>query len=352
MKKKFYTWEECMQLREVQVRNDAAAPPLARAMSPMLTAPPPHARTLAHSRNPPIPCHRLQSLKKLNHPQIVKLKEVIRENDELFFVFEYMENNLYESMKKRDRHFPESEIRNIMFQMMQGLTFMHKHGFFHRDIKPENILVKGDVIKIADFGLAREIRSRPPFTDYVSTRWYRGPEVLLRSTSYNSPIDIWAMGCIMAELYNLRPLFPGSSEADEIYKVCSVLGSPTNRTWQEGVRLANQMSFRFPQVKRCPHRLPAARLFSRAARCSLLTLPRSRASRLPRPGCAVCAHAAGLVDSDCKSRGSEADDRHDEVGSEAATDGVAGPAVSVLPSERQGSDGPARCQQQHRQIAE
>ena len=74
MKKKFYTWEECMQLREVQVRNDAAAPPLARAMSPMLTAPPPRARTLAHSRNPPIPCHRLQSLKKLNHPQIVKLK--------------------------------------------------------------------------------------------------------------------------------------------------------------------------------------------------------------------------------------------------------------------------------------
>jgi len=129
---------------------------------------------------------------------------------------------------------------------------MHKHGFFHRDIKPENMLVKGDIVKIADFGLAREIRSRPPYTDYVSTRWYRAPEVLLRSTSYNSPIDTWAMGCIMAELYTLRPLFPGSSEADEIYKICSVLGSPTQSTWPEGIRLANQMNFRFPQFVPTP----------------------------------------------------------------------------------------------------
>lgn len=129
---------------------------------------------------------------------------------------------------------------------------MHKHGFFHRDIKPENMLVKGDIVKLADFGLAREIRSRPPYTDYVSTRWYRAPEVLLRSTSYNSPIDTWAMGCIMAELYTLRPLFPGSSEADEIYKICSVLGSPTQSTWPEGIRLANQMNFRFPQFVPTP----------------------------------------------------------------------------------------------------
>lgn len=83
-----------------------------------------------------------------------------------------MEGNLYELMKSRDRLFPESHIRNIMYQIFQGLAFMHKHGFFHRDIKPENMLVKGDVVKVADFGLAREIRSKPPFTDYVSTRWY------------------------------------------------------------------------------------------------------------------------------------------------------------------------------------
>lgn len=114
-------------------------------------------------------------------------------------------------------------------------------------MKPENLLCSGpELVKIADFGLAREIRSRPPYTDYVSTRWYirwiypyflafrcviftryRAPEVLLRSTTYNSPIDLWAVGCIMAEVYTLRPLFPGTSEVDEIFKICSVLGTPT-----------------------------------------------------------------------------------------------------------------------------
>jgi protein kinase len=210
MKKKFYTWQECMQLREVQ------------------------------------------SLKKLNHPNIIKLKEVIRENDELFFVFEYMESNLYEYTKDLERPMPEHKIRNFMYQIFQGLAYMHKHGFFHRDIKPENLLVRGDICKIADFGLAREIRSRPPFTDYVSTRWYRAPEVLLRATNYNSPIDIWAMGCIMAEMFTLRPLFPGSSEADEIYKVCSVLGSPNRTVWPEGMQRAAKMNFRFPQFTATP----------------------------------------------------------------------------------------------------
>lgn len=81
---------------------------------------------------------------------------------------------------------------------------------------------------------------------------YRAPEVLLRSTNYNAPIDQFAMGCIMAELYTLRPLFPGSSEADQIYKICSVLGSPTPQTWPEGLKLAARMNFRFPQFAPTP----------------------------------------------------------------------------------------------------
>ncbi len=122
-----------------------------------------------------------------------------------------------------------------------------------RDLKPENLLLSGSsshsppIVKIADFGLAREIRSRPPYTDYVSTRWYRAPEVLLRSTHYNSPIDLWAAGAIMAELYTFRPLFPGSSEPDEIYKICSVLGTPNAQNWPEGTKLAAAMNFKFPR---------------------------------------------------------------------------------------------------------
>lgn len=119
-------------------------------------------------------------------------------------------------------------------------------------MKPENLLITKDTLKIADFGLAREIRSRPPFTDYVSTRWYRAPEVLLRSTTYNSPIDMWAVGAIMAELFTLRPLYPGGSETDEIFKICSVLGPPTHNTWPEGMKLAASMNFKFPQIASTP----------------------------------------------------------------------------------------------------
>jgi len=149
MKKKFYSWSECIALREVQ------------------------------------------SLKKLNHPNIVKLKEVIRENDELYFIFEFLDQNIYQMTKDRKKYLPEQKIRNIMYQILLGLSHMHKLGYFHRDLKPENLLVTGDIVKLADFGLAREIRSKPPYTDYVSTRWYRAPEVLLRSANYNSPIDLW-----------------------------------------------------------------------------------------------------------------------------------------------------------------
>ena len=87
-------------------------------------------------------------------------------------------------------------------------------------------MIDGDKVKLADFGLARQIRSRPPFTDYISTRWYRAPELLLHSTSYSSPIDIFALGLIMVELYILKPFFPGKSDVDMMYKMCGILGTP------------------------------------------------------------------------------------------------------------------------------
>jgi len=207
-----------------------------------------------HSWDEVTDLREVKSLKKLNHPNVVKLKEVIRENSRLYFIFEYVRGDLLGLMREKPNdNFPEFWIRSVIQQVLQGLSFMHKLGFFHRDLKPENILAttsSADVIvKIADFGLAREIRSAPPFTDYVSTRWYRAPEVLLRSTSYNSPIDIWAVGCITSELYTKRPLFPGTSEIDQLYKIASILGTPGRNDWPEGYSLANSMNFRFPAFK-------------------------------------------------------------------------------------------------------
>ncbi|KAJ1499121.1 hypothetical protein HMI55_004570 [Coelomomyces lativittatus] len=126
---------------------------------------------------------------------------------------------------------------------------MHKHGYFHRDIKPENLLMQshqGLITKIADFGLARELRSRPPYTEYISTRWYRAPEVILHSTHYSSPIDLWALGCILAEMYLLQPLFPGTSEIDQLYKITQCLGPIQATQWKEGWMLVNQLKFRCP----------------------------------------------------------------------------------------------------------
>lgn len=120
------------------------------------------------------------------------------------------------------------------------------------------------LVKLADFGLAREIRSRPPYTSYVSTRWYRAPEVLLRAEEYSAPVDIWAMGAMAIEVATLRPIFPGTNEIDQLWRVCEVMGTPSEwytteeRTgrkvkigggaWSTGLKLASTLAFKFPNV--------------------------------------------------------------------------------------------------------
>jgi male germ cell-associated kinase len=182
----------------------------------------------------------LEQLKK--HENIVKLHEMILVNDTLMFVFEYMESNLLSLMQNK-LDITEDQIRGIMYQIICGLAHMHKYGYFHRDLKPENLLVKENKIKIADFGLAKEVRSVPPFTEYVSTRWYRAPECLLRSTHYSSPVDVWALGCIMSELITKKPLFPGLNERDQLGKISNLLGPPSS--WQNGLNLARKIDFKF-----------------------------------------------------------------------------------------------------------
>ncbi|KAL1565741.1 cyclin-dependent kinase [Salvia divinorum] len=206
MKRKFNYWEECVNLREVK------------------------------------------SLRKLNHPNIIKLLEVVQENDELFFIFEYMEHNLYEIMKDQRKSLREDEIRCLMAQLLQGLAHVHKHGYVHRDLKPENLLVTNSIIKIADFGLARELSSSPPFTDYVSTRWYRAPEVLLQSSSYTPAIDMWAVGAILSELFTLHPIFPGESEIDQLYKICCVLGAPDWRAFPRARNISRLVDISYSEV--------------------------------------------------------------------------------------------------------
>ena len=204
-------------------------------------------------------------LRKLNHPNIIKLIEVIREpNSDISFVFEFCECNLYEYITthlKRKKAIQEDKIQNIIYNIARGLSYMHSENIMHRDLKPENILISlNDIhimnntikIKIADFGAAKEIPEfkNEALTEYICTRWYRAPECALRSKNYDEKIDIWALGCIMAELYSLKPLFPGQSEFDQIDKIVRILGTPSYEEWPEGYRLMENLNMKFPQYNR------------------------------------------------------------------------------------------------------
>jgi renal tumor antigen len=136
---------------------------------------------------------------------------------------------------------------------MKALDHMHKKGIFHRDIKPENILIEsssaeqGRGLKLADFGSCRGIYSKQPYTEYISTRWYRAPECLLTDGYYGPEMDLWGAGCVMFEITSLYPLFPGQNEVDQIARIHKVLGTPNAESLAKfKARGASHISFDFP----------------------------------------------------------------------------------------------------------
>jgi renal tumor antigen len=138
-----------------------------------------------------------------------------------------MEMNIYEMIRGRKTYLPENKIRNYMYQLLKSIDHMHRNGIFHRDIKPENVLIVEDVLKLADFGSCRGMKSKQPYTEYISTRWYRAPECLLTDGYYNYKMDMWGVGCVMFEIISLFPLFPGTNELDQIQKIHNIVGSPS-----------------------------------------------------------------------------------------------------------------------------
>ena len=138
-----------------------------------------------------------------------------------------MEMNLYEAIKDRRKYLSEKKAKLWIYQILKALDFIHKNGIFHRDIKPENILLLNGQAKLADFGSCKGIYSKPPFTEYISTRWYRPPECLLTDGFYNYKMDIWGLGCVFFEILTICPLFPGDDEIDQVKKINYIIGSPS-----------------------------------------------------------------------------------------------------------------------------
>ncbi|KAF5920092.1 hypothetical protein HPG69_009835 [Diceros bicornis minor] len=193
----------------------------------------------------------IQALRRLNpHPNILTLHEVVfdRKSGSLALICELMDMNIYELIRGRRHPLSEKKIRRYMYQLCKSLDHIHRNGIFHRDVKPENILIKQDVLKLGDFGSCRSVYSKQPYTEYISTRWYRAPECLLTDGFYTYKMDLWSAGCVFYEITSLQPLFPGANELDQISKIHEVIGTPAEKTLTK-FKQSRAMSFDFPFKK-------------------------------------------------------------------------------------------------------
>ena len=169
-------------------------------------------------------------LKELNHINIVKLYEVLHSPKKLTLVFEYVEQDLKKVIDSTNQKGLETKyIKSFLYQLLQGVNYIHQHKVLHRDLKPQNLLIsKDNIVKIGDFGLARgygiPVKN---YTHEVVTLWYRPPDVLLGNKTYGTTVDMWSIGCIFAEMASGKPLFTGNSEVDQLKKIFAIMGTPT-----------------------------------------------------------------------------------------------------------------------------
>ncbi|KAL0051829.1 hypothetical protein WJX82_002742 [Trebouxia sp. C0006] len=231
-------------------------------------------------------------LKELQHNNVVRLEDVVHSDKKLYLVFEYLDLDLKKHMDSHPnfganhqlvkvkpvpvactrpsrgktaanmQHLPNMALtasvtlQYYLYQMLQGIAYCHSHRVLHRDLKPQNLLLdrQNNSLKLADFGLARAfgipVRA---YTHEVVTLWYRAPEILLGAKHYSTPVDVWSLGCIFAEMINMKPLFPGDSEIDELFKIFRVLGTPHEGTWP-GVSQFADFKDTFPKWDRLPWR--------------------------------------------------------------------------------------------------
>mmetsp|Transcript_17079 Transcript_17079/g.28523 ORF Transcript_17079/g.28523 Transcript_17079/m.28523 type:complete len:302 (+) Transcript_17079:165-1070(+) len=172
-------------------------------------------------------------LKELRHPNIVRLFDVVHTDRKLTLVFEYLDQDLKKYLDVCEGGLDATILKSFLFQLITGVAYCHHHRVLHRDLKPQNLLINREgELKLADFGLARAfgipVRS---YTHEVVTLWYRAPDVLLGSRHYSTPVDMWSIGCIFAEMTSGNPLFTGTSEKTQLDTIFRHLGTPNESTF-------------------------------------------------------------------------------------------------------------------------
>ncbi|XP_016986420.1 protein kinase shaggy isoform X3 [Drosophila rhopaloa] len=203
----------------------------------------------------------LQIMRKLEHCNIVKLLYFFyssgEKRDEVFLnlVLEYIPETVYKVARqyaKTKQTIPINFIRLYMYQLFRSLAYIHSLGICHRDIKPQNLLLDPEtaVLKLCDFGSAKQLLHGEPNVSYICSRYYRAPELIFGAINYTTKIDVWSAGCVLAELLLGQPIFPGDSGVDQLVEVIKVLGTPTREQIRE--MNPNYTEFKFPQIKSHP----------------------------------------------------------------------------------------------------
>jgi len=188
-------------------------------------------------------------LRELRHINVVRLLDVLHSENKLYLVFEFLDQDLKRYMDSVREPMSALLVKSYLYQLLKGIAYCHAHRVLHRDLKPQNLLIdRQGALKLADFGLARAFGiPLRPYTHEVVTLWYRAPEILLGSRNYSTPVDIWAIGCIFAEMVMKRPLFPGDSEIDELFRIFRTLGTPSEVMWPGVSKLPDYSPANFPQ---------------------------------------------------------------------------------------------------------
>lgn len=172
----------------------------------------------------------------LDHPNIIQVLEMVIGStaEKIYMVMEYAENDVKALMEKKMKEsFLQSEIKNLMQQLLSAVAYMHANWYIHRDLKTSNLLYDGNgILKVCDFGLARKYGSPlQNYTHLVVTLWYRSPELLLGEKTYSTAVDMWSIGCVFAEFMLRKPLFPGQGEIDQLDRIFKRLGAPSDQVW-------------------------------------------------------------------------------------------------------------------------
>lgn len=202
----------------------------------------------------------IKLLHELQHENVIGLLDVFGHKSNVSLVFDFMDTDLENIIKDTKIVLTPANIKSYTLQTLLGLEYLHLNWILHRDLKPNNLLVNSrGCLKIGDFGLAKFFGSpNRMYTHQVVTLWYRCPELLFGARQYSTGVDIWAVGCILAELLLRLPFLPGQSDLDQLTKIFQALGTPTEETWRDVKLLPDFMQFKVFVATPLQHIFPAA----------------------------------------------------------------------------------------------